>query len=83
MSMAKVELVQLIDAARQGDREAFATPVRRHQNFAIGFAYARLGDVELARDAFGDAFIETYLHLKKLRDPQAFSSWMRRIVAKH
>ena len=58
MAMAKLELVQLIDAARQGDREAFATLLLRYQNFAIGFANARLGDVELARDAAQDAFIE-------------------------
>jgi RNA polymerase sigma factor (sigma-70 family) len=83
MSMAKFELVKLVDAARKGDHDAFATLVLRYQNFAIGFAYARLGDVELARDAAQDAFIEAYLHLKQLRDAQAFPSWMRRIIVKN
>jgi RNA polymerase sigma factor (sigma-70 family) len=80
--MAKVELGKLVEAARAGDHDAFATLVLRYQNFAIGLAYAGLGDVELARDAAQDAFIEAYLHLKQLRDPHAFPSWMRRIVAK-
>jgi DNA-directed RNA polymerase specialized sigma24 family protein len=81
--MAKVELGQLVEAAREGDRDAFATLVHRYQNFAIGLAYAGLGDAELARDAAQDAFIEAFLRLYQLRDPQAFPSWMRRIVAKH
>jgi RNA polymerase sigma factor (sigma-70 family) len=81
--MAKVQLGKLVEAARAGDRDAFATLVRCYENFAIGLAYARLGDSELARDAAQDAFIEAFLHLSQLRDPQAFPSWMRRIVAKH
>ena len=81
--MARGQLGKLVDAAREGDRDAFATLVRRYQNFAIGLAYARLGDAELARDAAQDAFIEAFLHLNQLRDLEAFPSWMRRIVAKH
>jgi RNA polymerase sigma factor (sigma-70 family) len=50
---------------------------------AVGYGYARLGDVQLAEDAAQEAFITAYIALPSLREPAAFPGWFRRIVSKH
>ncbi|NIR02616.1 MAG: RNA polymerase subunit sigma-24, partial [Gemmatimonadales bacterium] len=52
------------------------------QDMAVGYAYSILGDFHLAEDAAQEAFVQAYLDLRKLRVPQAFPSWLRRIVFK-
>jgi DNA-directed RNA polymerase specialized sigma24 family protein len=47
---------------------------------AVAYAYSLLGDFQLAEDAAQEAFIQAYRDLKTLREPLAFSSWLRRIV---
>ncbi len=50
---------------------------------AYATAYARVGDAHLAEDVTQDAFVDAHLKLASLRDPRAFSSWLRRIVVTH
>ena len=40
-----------------------------------------LGDFHLAEDAAQEAFVGAYQDLPKLREPAAFASWFRRLVA--
>jgi RNA polymerase sigma factor (sigma-70 family) len=42
-----------------------------------------LNDFYLAEDVAQEAFVRAYLDLKSLREPQAFPSWLRRIVFKY
>jgi len=49
----------------------------------VGYAYSILGDFHLAEDAAQEAFLEAYRDLPKLRNPDAFPSWFRKIVFKH
>src|SRR5512136_3487163 len=69
-------------AARRGDVEAFDALVRQFEDMAVGYAYSVLGDFGLAEDAAQDAFVQAYLDLKTLREPQAFPAWLRRLVFK-
>ncbi|NIR03262.1 MAG: sigma-70 family RNA polymerase sigma factor, partial [Gemmatimonadales bacterium] len=73
---------QSVARAQQGDTTAFTAVVRHFQHMAVGYAYAVLGDFHLAEDAAQEAFVQAYLDLRKLRAPQAFPSWLRRIVFK-
>jgi len=59
---------------------AFGELVRRFQDMAYGYAYSIMGDFHLAEDAAQEAFLTAYLHLGELRQPAAFSGWLRRIV---
>jgi RNA polymerase sigma factor (sigma-70 family) len=77
------DLVELVSAAQRGDDLAFAGLVARFQRLAVALAVGWLGDMELARDAAQEAFLDAHLHLVDLRDPAAFGAWLRRIVAKH
>jgi len=75
-------LTSLVQAAQDGDLDAFGQVVRRFQDLAYAVAYTIVGDEHLAQDAAQEAFIEAYLCLPSLREPAAFPSWFRRIVVK-
>jgi RNA polymerase sigma factor (sigma-70 family) len=77
------DFIHLVQLARLGSQEAFTALVNRFQNMAYGYAFAILGDFDLAEDAAQEAFIEAYLSLPALREPLAFPAWLKRIVYKH
>ena len=77
------DLEQTILHARDGDPAAFAQLVVRFQNFAMAIAYGWLADRELARDVTQESFLDVYRQLPELRDPSAFSAWLRSIIIKH
>jgi len=70
----------LVERARQGDHDAFAT--------VAGAALARLDaaarlilrDRELARDAVQEALIRAWRDLPGLRDPDRFNAWLYRLT---
>ncbi len=70
----------LAHAGQQGDVEAFQILVKRFQDMAFALAFVRLGDEMLAQDAAQESFIEAYLHIQTLDQPEAFAGWLRRIV---
>lgn len=78
------DTLQLIRQAQTGDasqvRAAFDTLLPRYHRMAFQVAYAVLNDVHLAEDAVQEAFITAYLRIGQLREPQAFASWLKRIV---
>jgi len=71
---------ELIHKARSGDKEAFASLVRLHQDYAYGTAIGIVSDFELARDIVQEAFFRAYRDLDKLKDPARFSGWLAGIV---
>jgi RNA polymerase sigma factor (sigma-70 family) len=77
------DLGELIVKVKSGDKEAFEPIVRAFQDMAVAYGLAMLGDWQLAQDAAQDAFISAFCELPRLRDPQAFAGWFRRIVIKH
>ena len=76
-------LSAIINKARDGDLAAYSTIVRRFQDMAVGYAQAVLHDFHLAEDAAQEAFVEAHQNLARLRQPEAFSGWFRKIVYKH
>jgi RNA polymerase sigma factor (sigma-70 family) len=85
--MVEVALVQdladLVVAAQGGDADAFRSLVLRYQDFAYAAAFARVGDRQLAQDVAQEAFLQAHHDLHTLREPRAFGTWLRRLVAKH
>ena len=76
------ELRPVVVRARAGDLAAYEALVVRFQDLAVGYAYARLGDLHLAEDVAQEAFLQAHLDLPALRDPAAFPGWFRRLVAR-
>jgi RNA polymerase sigma factor (sigma-70 family) len=76
------ELVQRAkDAQDYERRELFDDLLKRFEHAAIKWAYAILGDEELARDALQEASLSAFLHLDQLQDDKAFPAWFRQIVS--
>ena len=73
----------LVSSAQAGDESAFAELVRLHQNRAVAYATAILGDYQLGQDAAQEAFVDAFRDLRSLQEPGAFGSWLRTIVFKH
>jgi RNA polymerase sigma factor (sigma-70 family) len=75
--------ISVVERAQCGDLSAFADLVIAFQDLAVGTAFGWLGEIELARDATQEAFLEAHLHLQELREPAAFPAWLRTLVVKH
>jgi RNA polymerase sigma factor (sigma-70 family) len=73
----------LVSRTLARDPTSFDILVRRYQDFAVGYAYALLGDWGLAEDAAQEAFFEAFRELGSLREPAAWAGWFKRIVLKH
>jgi RNA polymerase sigma-70 factor (ECF subfamily) len=69
----------LIQAARQGDLDAFNRLVLANQDIVYSQAYRMMGDAEVAADATQEAFISAYKHLDTYRGG-SFRGWLLRIV---
>jgi len=70
----------LVERARRGDREAFATLVRRHQDRAFNLAYQMVRNREEALDISQEAFARAYTSLPTFKGEASFTTWLHRIV---
>lgn len=78
MKQAESDLVR---HAVAGDRAAFAALVENHWRVLVGLARSVVGD-GVAEDAVQDALVIAWKRLGSLRDLEAFSSWLRRVVVR-
>ena len=67
---------QLVLAARDGDREAFATLLDRHRSVLLALCRRMLGDALAAEDAAHEAILQALLCLERLRLPEKFGPWL-------
>ena len=70
----------LVERARAGDRQAFASLVHQASGSLYSVAYRILRDAGLAEDALQDALITAWRQLPGLRDPDRFEAWTHRIL---
>jgi RNA polymerase sigma-70 factor, ECF subfamily len=71
----------LVRRVQQGQEEAFAQLMRRHERRVYNLAYRMLGNEEEARDAAQETFLSCFRNLEKFRGDAAFSTWLHRIAA--
>lgn len=69
----------LIQAARNGDLDAYNRLVAFYQDMVFNQAYRMIGEKETAADATQEAFISAFRHLRSYRGG-SFRAWMMRIV---
>jgi len=70
---------ELIARARDGDRDAFADLVWRHQDAVYTLAIRLVGP-DLAADVAQEALIRAWRALPRFRGDAAFSTWLHRIT---
>jgi RNA polymerase sigma-70 factor, ECF subfamily len=70
----------LVDLARDGDRTAFESLVRSRTDSMFRLSLAILGNETDAADAVQEAFIGVWRQLPRLREPDRFEPWLKRIV---
>ncbi len=77
-----VEESALVKLARQGDEDAFAELVRRHQRMVYTACVRLVGDAHEAADCAQEAFLKAYRSLKGFREDARFSTWVHRIAVR-
>lgn len=71
---------ELIERARDGDRQAFRTLVERHQRRAFAIALALVRDEQDAREVVQEAFLRVHRGLPAFHGGSSFFTWLYRIV---
>jgi RNA polymerase sigma-70 factor (ECF subfamily) len=71
---------QLLDAARNGDLDAYAELVRRHERALRAVVGRLLGDSRDAEEAVQDAFVRAWRNLDRFRGDSAPFTWLYRIA---
>jgi len=72
--------VALIQAAQQGDHDAFEELVRIYDQSVLRLALNLLRSEQDARDAYQEAFLKAYRNLAAFRFECSFHTWLYRIV---
>jgi RNA polymerase sigma-70 factor, ECF subfamily len=70
----------LVEAARNGDREAYVDLIRVRTDRLFRIAQRILRDIDRAEDALQDALVIAWRDLRGLRDPDRFDAWLQRLV---
>lgn len=72
--------VALVERARAGDEEAFASLARAAGDRLLAIAYRILRDIGLAEDAVQQTLVLAWRELPSLRDVERFDAWLRRLL---
>lgn len=80
-AVVPAEMVDLVAAAREGDRGAFDEIVRRTYVDTYTLAVRLTASEEDARDVVQDAYLRAWKGIRRFRGDAQFSTWMYRITA--
>ena len=73
---------ELVERARDGDRDAFATLATDSIGRLFNIAQLMLGDRDQADDAVQETLVLAWKDLKGLRDPDGFDAWLHRVLVR-
>jgi RNA polymerase sigma-70 factor, ECF subfamily len=74
------EFASLVRAAAHGDGASMERLLMRAQEVAFRFSLLVCGQAEDAEDVMQDALLRTYRHVRRIKRPEAFRTWLFRIV---
>ena len=74
---------QLVASCREGDKEAFATLVRRHTRRVFAVCLGMLREVADAEDAVQEVFLRGMTNLHALRDEEKLAGWIVQMARNH
>ncbi len=70
----------LLERARQGQKEAFGQLANRYYEMVYAVAFGVVNNREIARDAAQDAFLKAYRELHRFEGKSSFKTWLYRIT---
>lgn len=70
----------LVQRARQGEDDAFALLVQRHQRGVVNLAHRLVGDWQEALDLGQEVFLRVYQNLERFDDRRPFRPWLYRLA---
>jgi len=79
-SQAEQDDTQLVKASQQGDQDAFAFLVQRHQRRVFNMSLRMLQDYEEASEITQEAFLAAWQGLPSFRGEACFATWLYRIA---
>lgn len=74
------DLADVVERAKQGDREAFSALVRKYQRRVYATAFQILGNHSDADDVAQDAFVRAFRKLQSFDGRADFFTWLYRIT---
>lgn len=74
---------ELVERARDGDRDAFEGLVRKYEAKVYHLAYGFVQDRAAADDLAQDVFLKVYLSLGKFHFRSEFGTWLYRLAVNH
>jgi RNA polymerase sigma-70 factor, ECF subfamily len=72
--------LELVERVRSGDKKAFSTLVRRHQQGLMRLSLRFVKDVGAAEDVVQDSLIKSYERLASFEGRSSFKSWLYQIA---
>ena len=79
-SQAEQDDMQLVKASQQGDQDAFAILVQRHQRRVFNLSWRLLQDYEDASEITQEIFLAAWQRLPAFRGEARFTTWLYRIT---
>lgn len=74
------EVDEIVERAKQGDREAFRELFRRHKTDVSRLAYRMLGSVTELEDVVQEVFLQVHKSLADFRGQSKFTTWLHRVT---
>lgn len=74
------DYASLLRAAQSGNAQAMERLLMRAQEVAYRFSYLVCGHADDADDAMQEALLKTYRYAARIREPEAFRTWLYRTV---
>ncbi|MBK8023568.1 MAG: sigma-70 family RNA polymerase sigma factor [Chloroflexi bacterium] len=76
-------ILEWVQAALDGDQDAFAELVYTYQDAVFNLCYRILSDRVEAEDAAQEAFLRAYLNLTRYDPARSFKTWLLTIASNH
>jgi len=70
----------LVEAARRGDKSAYALLVKRHYRYVFALCLGIVGNVHDAEDLAQEAMLRGFLKLERIRRYERFDQWILRVA---
>ena len=67
---------ELVQRILTGDDDAFSLLMKKYWKQVHALAWRIVGDFHIAEEITQDAFLNAYMELKNLKEPQRFAGWM-------